>query len=205
MTNDSHYPPVADELVINDLEGLKAIASPIRMQLIFRFRSAASVADVASAMDVPVTRLYYHVNALVDAGVLEVLEIKKKGPQLEKIYRVAGATIRPGPDVFSQVGDPRESAEAAATLILDTTRVELVEALTRHAEHGFDPESSPGAIGRSLAAVPVHLIPKFLERLNEFVDEFTNTETDDGVPVTFTYVFLPGTSDAVQLEKGNES
>ena len=205
MTNDSQYPPVADELVINDLEGLKAIASPIRMQLIFRFRSAASVADVASAMDVPVTRLYYHVNALVDAGVLEVLEIKKKGPQLEKIYRVAGATIRPGPDVFSQVGDPRESAEAAATLILDTTRVELVEALTRHAEHGFDPESSPGAIGRSLAAVPVLLIPKFLERLNEFVDEFTNTETDDGVPVTFTYVFLPGTSDPAQLEKGNES
>jgi hypothetical protein len=205
MTNDSQYPPVADELVINDLEGLKAIASPIRMQLIFRFRSAASVADVASAMDVPVTRLYYHVNALVDAGVLEVLETKKKGTQLEKIYRVAGATIRPGPEVFSQVGDPRETAEAAATLILDTTRVELVEALTRHAEHGFDPESSPGAIGRSLAAVPVHLIPKFLERLNEFVDEFTNTETDDGVPVTFTYVFLPGTSDAVHLEKGNES
>jgi hypothetical protein len=77
--------------------------------------------------------------------------------------------------------------------------------LTRHAEHGFDPESSPGAIGRSLAAVPVHLIPKFLERLNDFVDEFTNTETDDGVPVTFTYVFLPGTSDPAQLEKRNES
>jgi DNA-binding transcriptional ArsR family regulator len=205
MTDESQYPPVPDELVIDDLDGLKAIASPIRMQLIFRFRSAASVADVASAMDVPVTRLYYHVNALVEAGVLEVLETKKKGPQLEKIYRVAGATIRPGPAVFSQAGDPRESAEAAATLILDTTRVELVEALTRHAEHDFDPESSPGAIGRSLAAVPAHLIPKFLDRLNDFVEEFTSTETDDGVPVTFTYVFLPANSDAAPLEKEHDS
>lgn len=149
--------------------------------------------------------MYYHVNALAGAGILEVLETRKKGTQLEKIYRVAGTTIRPGPDVFTQAGGPRESAEAAATLVLDTTRVELVEALTRHAENGFEPDQRPGAIGRSLASLPAHLIPKFVDRLNALVHDLANSETDDGIPVTFTYVLLPGTSDNTELKKENES
>lgn len=201
MTTESPYPPLAAELIIDDLDSLRAIASPMRMELLFRFRSAASVADVAAAMDVPVTRLYYHVNALVDAGVIEVLEVRKKGPQLEKVYRVTGSTIRPGPDVFKQAGGPRESAEAVATLVLDTTRVEMVEALTRHAEQGFESETV-GTVGRSASALPPDLIPEFVDRLNDLVREFSESETDDGQPVTFTYVFLPsGIGGAVAAEE----
>jgi len=41
--------------------------------------------DLAQNLDVPVTRLYYHLNLLLEVGVIEVVETRKSGAMLQRL------------------------------------------------------------------------------------------------------------------------
>lgn len=190
-TPDDGYPAIAEELVLDDLASFKALANPLRLKLLHELRSARSVTDVASSLDVPKTRLYYHINALAEAGIIEVLDTRKVGTQIEKIYRIVGKQIRPGPAVWENVDDPYDFAEVAATLVIDPARVELVESLAYSASDGFDLERINGTLGRTIASIPRERVAEFSERVNTIATDMAEANAEDGLVVTFTYVLLP--------------
>jgi hypothetical protein len=184
-------PEIRDELLIDDLATLRQLASPFRLRLLHAFRSPQSVADVASSMAVPVTRLYYHVNILEDVGAIIVTGTRKKGPQLEKVYRIAAHGIRPSPSILSDGGDPVEFAEVAASLVLDSARAELVEALTRHAASGFDPASVTGSLGRTLTRLPHARALEIIDELQALTVAMKDEDSADATLYGFTYLFFP--------------
>lgn len=188
---EDRYPPVPDDLILEQLEAFRVLSNPIRIRILHQLRQARSVAEVAEALAVPPTRLYYHFKALTEVGVIEVLETRKKGTQLEKIYRICGRMIRPGPGIWKSVEDPYEFADVAAAVVLDPARAELVESIAQNAAQGFDLGTVRGTLGRTIATIPADRIKEFADRLHEFLTDLDAAESVDGVPVSFTYVLLP--------------
>lgn len=194
MPDHADLPPILEELEIDDLEALRKLANPMRLRLLASFREPHSIAEVAHQIGVPPTRLYYHVNMLVDAGVLMIVDTRKRGAQLEKIYRVVAQSIRPATGIIQRHDvDPAVFAEVAASLVLDSARAELTASLTEHVKSGFDPSQITGALGRTLVSLTPDQAKEWSARIQEFAVELKGDDQDnsDAEVYGFTYSFFP--------------
>lgn len=76
-----------EQRVINDVELLKIMLDPRRMQILrFAQDEPITVKQMAEIMDEKPSRLYYHVKKLEEAGLLELVETKQQGNLIEKYY-----------------------------------------------------------------------------------------------------------------------
>src|SRR3712207_1417060 len=87
MPNPDQLDP-KDIYFISDLETLKVVSDPLRLRILECFRGVpATVKDVAAALDMPPTRLYYHVNQLEERGLIHVVETRVVSGIIEKHYQ----------------------------------------------------------------------------------------------------------------------
>ena len=150
---------------ITDLATLDLLNDPLRLRIISLLDEPRSVRDVAERLDVPVTRLYYHFNMMEEAGLIKIVETRKVGAMLQKLYEAAGTHYRPGKDLLSSIEDPRKFAEVATAVVLDGARLDAEEGMLamfeEYGPNGFsDDVKQTIAIGRSVFNVPKHRIPR---------------------------------------------
>ena len=107
---------------IHDLHTLELLNDSLRLRILSLLDEPKSVRTVAEDLDVPVTRLYYHFNMLADAGLIRVVETRKVGAMIQKLYEASGTDYRPGKDLLANIGDPRKFAEVATATVLDGAR-----------------------------------------------------------------------------------
>ncbi|WBB73666.1 helix-turn-helix domain-containing protein [Micromonospora sp. WMMD1128] len=126
-----------DLLVVTAPEQLRALADPLRGTLLeLLLERAATVNELARAVDRPKSSVAYHVNQLVDAGLLRVVRTRRVRAIEERFYgRVArtfyvGALSRPeDKQVVARINGLAEAAaEAAAAHAADELRCTLVHA-----------------------------------------------------------------------------
>ena len=126
-----------DLLVITAPEQLRAIADRLRSTLLeLLLERSATVTELARAVDRPKSTIAYHVNLLVDAGLLRVVRTRRVRAIEERYYgRVArtfyvGALNRPEDKqvVASINGVAEAAAESAAAHAADNLRCTLVHA-----------------------------------------------------------------------------
>ncbi|MEV0004161.1 helix-turn-helix domain-containing protein [Micromonospora sp. NPDC050980] len=126
-----------DLLVVTAPEQLRALADPLRGTLLeLLLERAATVNELAAAVDRPKSSVAYHVNQLVDAGLLRVVRTRRVRAVEERFYgRVArtfyvGALHRPeDKQVVARINGLAEAAaEAAAAHAADELRCTLVHA-----------------------------------------------------------------------------
>ena len=124
-------------LVVGAPEQLRALADPLRASLLeLLLERAASVTEMAEAVDRPKSTIAYHVNLLVDAGLLRVVRTRKVRAIQERYYgRVArtlyiGMLSRPEDKqvVAAMNGLAEAAAEAAPAHAADDLRCLLVHA-----------------------------------------------------------------------------
>ncbi|MGW4497379.1 ArsR/SmtB family transcription factor [Micromonospora sp. NPDC004336] len=124
-------------LVVTAPAQLRALADPLRATLLeLVLERAATVTELARAVDRPKSSVAYHVNALVDAGLLRVVRTRRVRAIDERYYgRVArtyyiGALTRPEDKrVATGVNGLAEAvAESAAAHAADDLRCTLVHA-----------------------------------------------------------------------------
>src|SRR5260370_41285038 len=73
MSTQASIEPADDRFVVSDLPTLKALAEPLRMRLLLDLdERPKTVKELAASLDVPQTRLYYHVRILESCGLLRV-------------------------------------------------------------------------------------------------------------------------------------
>jgi len=184
-----------NEILIDDLEGFRVIDNPLRQRILHIARHPKSVKDMADALGVPVTRLYYHVNMLEEAEFLHVTEVRKAGAQLERIYQSRTGTIRPSPEFVANVGNPKKAAHALAGTLFDITRVEVEAVLEKGLEKGLVDEEGFGSLARSVAQLPADVAEEFAERIEALAIEIRDAarahEGTDGEIYSFTYAFVP--------------
>ncbi|MEU1808030.1 helix-turn-helix domain-containing protein [Micromonospora aurantiaca (nom. illeg.)] len=126
-----------DLLVVTAPEQLRALADPLRSTLLeLLLERAATVNEMARAVDRPKSSVAYHVNQLADAGLLRVVRTRRVRAIEERFYgRVArtyyvGALSRAeDKHVVSRINGLAEAAaEAAAAHAADELRCTLVHA-----------------------------------------------------------------------------
>ena len=126
-----------DLLVVTAPEQLRALADRLRGTLLeLVLERAATVTELAQAVDRPKSTVAYHVNLLVDAGLLRVVRTRRVRAIDERYYgRVArtyyvGALNRPEDKqvVASMNGLAEAAAEAAPAHAADDLRCLLVHA-----------------------------------------------------------------------------
>jgi DNA-binding transcriptional ArsR family regulator len=127
-----------DEMVVVTAPGqLRALADPLRSNLLeLLLERAATVTEMAHAVDRPKSTVAYHVNLLLDAGLLRVVRTRRVRAIEERYYgRVArtiyiGALNRPEDiQVAATINGLAEAAaESAAAHAADELRCLLVHA-----------------------------------------------------------------------------
>nr|CAA9323147.1 MAG: FIG00816150: hypothetical protein [uncultured Nocardioidaceae bacterium] len=132
-----------DLLVVTAPEQLRALADHLRGTLLeLVLERAATVTELAQAVDRPKSTIAYHVNLLVEAGLLRVVRTKRVRAIEERYYgRVArtyyvGALNRPEDKqvVATMNGLAEAAAESAAAHAADDLRCLLVHARIPRAE-----------------------------------------------------------------------
>lgn len=126
-----------DLIVVTATEQLRALADPLRGTLLeLVLERAATVKELAQAVDRPKGTIAYHVNLLVDAGLLRVVRTRRVRAIEERFYGRTARTFYIGalrqPEdkqvVASINGLAEAAAEAAAAHAADELRCLLVHA-----------------------------------------------------------------------------
>lgn len=179
---DTHS--IAREKTFDTLDQLEVISSPFRIQLLEAFQEPTTVKAVAESLDIPVTRIYYHVNKLQAAGFVEVVEERSVGSLTERTYAVTAEAFRP-----SQAFIERYGAEG---------RVEAAKLVFRVAEAGAEAAAAHGLLddidehralfGLSYVGLRPERRAEFFERLGALLDEYDDR---DGEPYWRLVAILP--------------
>jgi DNA-binding transcriptional ArsR family regulator len=104
---------------------LRAIADPLRMTLLdLVLERAATVAELASAVDRPNSTVAHHVGVLVQAGMLRVVRTRKVRAIDERYYGRTGRTIR--------VGVIRRPGDTATPVCVNGLSVAAAESVPAH-------------------------------------------------------------------------
>lgn len=151
-----------DLIVVTAPEQLRALADRLRSTLLeLVLERAATVTELAQAVDRPKSTVAYHVNLLVDAGLLRVVRTRKVRAIDERYYGRVARTIYIGPlhrpedkqVVASVNGLAEAAAESAAAHAADDLRCLLVHArIPREEVRNFWAEVQE--LGRRYAQIP---------------------------------------------------
>src|SRR4051794_28260662 len=83
-----------DVLVVSDLEMLRLVSDPFRIQLLELLRERpTTVKELAASLGVPPTRIYYHINLLEVHGLIRVASSRIVSGIVEKRYEVTASRL----------------------------------------------------------------------------------------------------------------
>jgi DNA-binding transcriptional ArsR family regulator len=110
---------------LDEPEKVRRALSPIRRQLLARLREPASATQLAAALDLPRQRVNYHLRALEEAGLLELVEERPRRGFVERILRTRPGALVVDPTVidgaFTEIHD-QYAAEHLVGVAADTVR-----------------------------------------------------------------------------------
>ncbi|MCU0495099.1 MAG: helix-turn-helix domain-containing protein [Chloroflexaceae bacterium] len=163
----------AANFVIDDLETLKVISDPLRMRLLeLLLPEPRTVKQLAAAMQLPQTKLYYHVNQLEERGLIRVVETRIVSGIIEKQYRAVAYNF--GLDSKLLTLSPSGSSEAfdtVASALFDNARHDL----SRSVEAGLidlsqeDTQRKQLIFGRKIMRLSRARAEELLQQLGELL------------------------------------
>lgn len=175
--------------VIKDIETLKAMAEPTRAAILELLAEPRSVTELAKALEVPRTRLYHHIEILVEKGLVEQVDERQAGALTERIYALTAKTFRASQRLLRE-GDTNDRIDAVTTLMLDTTKSDLKRFLLDALEHGKETKLG---VGRSIAFLTEEEAERFVSELDALVAAFdeAHAERPDAKPYALTWALYP--------------
>jgi DNA-binding transcriptional ArsR family regulator len=191
---------------IDNLETLKVLSDPLRIQLIEAIREVnlqgelATVKYLSEQVGRSPKKLYYHVNLLEKHDLIQVADTRLVSGIVEKLYQVSAQSFVLDESIFSQPAGTQERADAVVTLVsslLDATKREVTLLAQSHAGSPVDPDSSKPTnhISKDYAYLTPEQVGYFQQRLQELSDEFDAIGTDASRQGTHYYsltaVFFP--------------
>jgi DNA-binding transcriptional ArsR family regulator len=184
----------ATELVLEDPATIGVLAQPVRARVVtLLHRQPRTAKQLAEAMGVPVTRLYYHLNMLVDGGLVRVIATRRSGAQTESAYAVTALSFRLDPSLMQ--ADDVEGVVDGVTSILDYAKAGLASAIRSRRVTLGDSEDHRTL----LALAPVRLTEDgqraFVSAMEAFLDEHCVPD-DEGEEILVLAAVFPDTTAA---------
>lgn len=150
---------------IKDLEQVRLLSDPLKLQLLQAFaESDKTTKQVAADLGESVTKLYRHVDALHDAGLLEITGEKQKRGTVERTFRAVAKRFEADHTLFADHGD-----EEGVNTARDMLRVVEGEILAALAYDGGQPEKDSIIMRLRCKASPAR-IAQLRESLNAWIE-----------------------------------
>jgi len=184
------------ERVISDLETLRVVADPLRIQILeTALEEPRTVKQIGKLLGVPTAKLYYHVNALEEHGLLRVVGTRLVSGILEKQYRVTVLRIRFDRSLLSQADSRDEALDLMLRSVLDATRQDI-ETIHRSVAGGLIDLSADAPPHRKMFLIKTfsRMNPdqaaEFHRRLAELVNDFGVACADDTQTQAYSLTIL---------------
>ena len=105
--------------VIRSPEPAAALLDSTRQQLLAKLAQPNSAAGLARSLGLPRQRVNYHLRVLEQAGLVELVEERKKGNCLERVVRATARSFVISPEALGALGDtPEEARDRFSTAYL---------------------------------------------------------------------------------------
>lgn len=128
------------ELWIRDVETIKVFADSLRLKILRLMEKPTTVKQIASALDLPPAKLYYHVNLLVQHELIRVVGHNLETGIVEKIYQVVARNFKLVNPLIAGSDFPTEAASALFSSMLSETAQSFQHALAnRDSSEGHPP------------------------------------------------------------------
>ncbi|HUS14244.1 MAG TPA: helix-turn-helix domain-containing protein [Chloroflexia bacterium] len=184
------------ERVIGDLETLRVVADPLRIQILeTALEEPRTVKQIGKLLNLPPAKLYYHVNALEEHGLLRVVGTRLVSGITEKQYRVTVLRIRFDRNLLSQADSRDEALNLMLSSVLDSTRQDI-ETVHRSVAGGLIDLAADAPANRKMLIIKTfsRLTPEqaaeFHRRLGELVDDFGAACADDTQTQAYSLTML---------------
>ena len=116
---------------VDSPDRVRAALSPIRRDLLKRLRTPSSASQLAAELGLPRQRLNYHLKALEQAGLVELVEQRQRRGCVERILRTRPGALVVDPAVvtgeFTRIHDQYAAEHlvgVAATTVRDVARMQ---------------------------------------------------------------------------------
>jgi len=182
---------------IKDLETLRALSDPLRMQIVELLSENQTVKQVAEKLGLAPGKLYYHFNTLEKLGLIEVVETHMVANIVEKVYHSNADIVNVDPSLFSfsKEGE-NESLNMVISSTIDATRDDLIRSLQARQfqlEQGAEEQPRRVIINRVISRLPEERVAEFQDRLVALLKEFEDEKntSSDLQPYALTVAFYP--------------
>jgi DNA-binding transcriptional ArsR family regulator len=179
-------PPMTDPIpkdvfVISDPATLRVVSHPLRLRILEYLRAhagaALAVKEIAAALNSSQTKLYYHVNLLVEHGLIRVAETRLVSGIVERRYRVTAYRLSFDRSLFNVAETGEEGLEVWLSVVLDEVRSEIHKAVLAgliDLDRSADDEMGPRrlVLGRKWLSLTPDDFAEFNRRYDELMETF---------------------------------
>jgi DNA-binding transcriptional ArsR family regulator len=177
-----------DTYVVKRLEQAKLLTDPFKLKLLERFGGKpVTTKQVADRMGEKAPRLYRHVDALVDEGLLELVEEKPKRGTIERYYRTVASRFEVDPGLFSTSSGVGDDAVNMLRGMLRDTESDLVTLFDKYKDAEQDPDALPIVMRLAIRGTPDE-IRRLRQKLDEWMDDCKSLSSEpDDAPDMLSY------------------
>ena len=168
-----------DKFIITDLETLKVISHPLRLEILNSLGQSRVVKEISEQVDVPATKLYYHINLLEKHGIIQVVDTQIVSGIIEKSYQATAHYYHVSDDLFKGEEPSGEYLNELLDSIFDVTRREVMQSveqgLLQLSQQGNTDElvtSHLAILSRCTLDLTSEQALDLQERLNSLMEEF---------------------------------
>ena len=182
--------------LVKRLEQAKLLTDPFKLKLIERFAGdPATTKQVADRMGEKAPRLYRHVDALVEEGLLVLVEERPKRGTVERYYRTVADRFEVDPNLFATGGDSADEAADMLQQVFRDVESEFIRVLRREQDAGTDPDELPMAMRVAVRGTPEEIrelrkkLEDWLQHCGGICDD--RKDSDDLVSYSGFVAFYP--------------
>ncbi len=170
-------PEMLDEVLLDNLDVIGEVTHPLRSRILHRLRQPKSVSELATELDMPVTRLYHHIKRLEENGLIGVVATRRTAIVTERRYRNLARDFIVDRSALAAT-DPDTFAQAIGS-VFDVTRTEFQREVRNGTLIPNDP-AGRAAINFSELTLSDEHLADFIAALRQLFETYSRLDTPDG-------------------------
>ncbi|WP_299429905.1 helix-turn-helix domain-containing protein [uncultured Meiothermus sp.] len=200
---ESPRPEPANQLVIRDLETLKVLTDPLRLQILELMSKPITVKVVARSLAMPPTKLYYHVGQMEAHGLIRVVGTRVVSGIIEKQYQVTAKNY----SIDRSLLEIHKKDHSSLTEILHNVMDGVSADIQKGLESGLiqvgdeHPVHQRLVLGRTLVLMTPQQAQQFIETIHMLLKQFSTGPSEKAQPYSFLIAFHPHSQ--AQVEEGD--
>ncbi len=187
-------------LTLKDLKQLKALSDPLRRRILECFSAApVTTKQVADQIGENPTKLYHHVEKLLKAGLIELVETKQNRGTIERYYQAAAKKFAVDQQLLAPSPKARVAVGELQAMVVNALQASLSDARENFPDlKKLGPASLPIAMKQARIRTSQKKILKLVQKLQKFGEECQAAHDETGeLEYNLTLTFFPIKTEAV--------